>query len=542
MAIVGCGFYRRRLLLSPLCSQIESPLQPLKGKKQAQLVDLRFPSKRYLTSSQATSSHAKNKLVCMPISFRDPAGHVFSSEGRILRIIKRSAAEDLRNFLATETAQRFIESGQLVRTDFFDDTVSERILADSLVNQAAIDPSQVVVEHERIPFPSFPYEWPPEMLHAAGSLTLNLALHLLGQGFGLKDATPYNILFRGSKPVFIDVLSFEPRDPKDPTWLPYAQFVRTFLLPLLVNKHFHTSLNELLITNRDGVEPEKVYALLSGAKKIRPEFLTLVSLPTWLASKNSTKTTDLYKKRSLENPEKVQFILERLLKGLRRKLDRAAPERDQDSTWSAYMTKNRYTEDYFPEKESFVSEALTEEKPSMVLDVGCNTGFFSALAAKSGASVIAIDSDAVVAGKVWQLSQSEGLDIQPLVVDLTRPTPSIGWRNQECPSFLDRARGTFDAVLMLAVIHHMLVSERIPLPQILELASELTNKLLIIEFVSPSDPMFRVLTRGREHLHEDLTLEVFEQTAKRFFEIVRSQRLGNADRWIYLLRKRAGLR
>jgi hypothetical protein len=114
----------------------------------------------------------------------------------------------------------------------------------------------------------------------------------------------------------------------------------------------------------------------------------------------------------------------------------------------------------------------------------------------------------------------------------------VGWRNAECSSFLDRASGTFDVVLMLAVIHHMLVSERIPLSQILELAAELTNRFLVIEFVAPNDPMFRVLTRGREHLHEDLTLELFEQTASRFFEIVRSQRLGESKRWIYLMRRR----
>jgi SAM-dependent methyltransferase len=261
-----------------------------------------------------------------------------------------------------------------------------------------------------------------------------------------------------------------------------------------------------------------------------------------LASRKKPNDDAIYKKRSLNNPEKARFILDRLLKGLRRKLDRAVPERTLVSSWSDYMSKNRYTQEYFPEKEAFVQEVLQDAKPRMVLDVGCNTGFFSALAAKAGASVIAIDYDAVVAGKVWQWAQAEDLDIQPLVVDLTRPTPSIGWRNEECSSFLDRARGMFDVVLMLAVIHHMVVTERIPLLQILQLAAELTTNLMIVEFVAPDDQMFRVLTRGREHLHEDLTLEVFERVASHFFEIVRSQRLGESERWIYLLRKKGGAR
>ena len=476
----------------------------------------------------------------MSISFRDPAGQLFSINGQIVRVIKSLPAEDLRAFLATETARKFTESSQLVRTEFLDHTAVGLLPEKKIAELIANDPSLVVVEHERIPFPSFPYEWPPEMLHAAGSLTLNLATELLNAGFGLKDATPYNILFRGPKPVFIDLLSFERRDPRDPTWLPYAQFVRTFLLPLLVNKHFQLSLDEMLITARDGLEPEQVYALLSRTQRLQPGFLTLVSFPTWLAAKESNKGSELYKPKR-ESPEKANFILKRLLRGLSQKLERVAPSSNKDSNWSNYMAKNRYTEQYFPEKEKFVRDAIVEAQARLVLDVGCNTGFFSALAAKAGASVIAIDSDAVVAGKVYELAQAEGLDIQPLVVDLTRPTPSVGWRNEECSSFLDRARGTFDLVMMLAVIHHMLVSERIPLSQILELTAELTNNFLVIEFVAPNDPMFRVLTRGREHLHEDLTLELFEQTASRLFEIVRSQRLGESDRWIYLLRRRGAL-
>ena len=469
----------------------------------------------------------------MPISFRDPAGYLFSKNGRIFRFVKSSACKDLKAFLGSRAGRKFASTGQIVGTTFLDPSSIDLEPADKVA-------MGVVVEHEIIPFPSFPYEWPPEMLHAAGSLTLDLAGDLLDEGWGLKDATPYNVLFRGPNPVFIDLLSFEPRDPGDPTWLPYAQFVRTFLLPLLVNKHFRLPLSELLTTHRDGLEPEQVYPLLSLPQKVRPPFLSLVSFPTWLASRKKPNDDTIYKKKSINNPEKARFILDRLLKGLRRKLDRAVPERTLASSWSDYMSKNRYTQEYFPEKEAFVQEVLQEAKPRMVLDVGCNTGFFSALAAKAGASVIAIDYDAVVAGKVWQWAQAEDLDIQPLVVDLTRPTPSIGWRNEECSSFLDRARGTFDAVFMLAVIHHMLVTERIPLLQILQLAAELTTKLLIVEFVAPDDQMFRVLTRGREHLHDDLTVEVFEATAKGFFEIVTYQRLGESKRWIYLLRKKTG--
>ena len=74
------------------------------------------------------------------------------------------------------------------------------------------------------------------MLHAAGRLTLDLAQNCLKEGYSLKDASPYNVLFRSGMPVFLDLLSFELRNPCDPIWNPYAQFCRNFLLPLLAHK------------------------------------------------------------------------------------------------------------------------------------------------------------------------------------------------------------------------------------------------------------------------------------------------------------------
>ena len=116
----------------------------------------------------------------------------------------------------------------------------------------------LILEHRSIPFPNFPYEWPPEMLRAAAELTLRLAQAALVDGFGLKDATPYNIMFDGPRPVFLDVLSFERRDQLDPIWRPQAQFIRTFLYPLLANRYLGLQMDEILLSHRDGLEPERM--------------------------------------------------------------------------------------------------------------------------------------------------------------------------------------------------------------------------------------------------------------------------------------------
>ncbi|MBO0798290.1 MAG: class I SAM-dependent methyltransferase [Blastocatellia bacterium] len=473
----------------------------------------------------------------MAVSFRDPDGRVEIMDDRVLRIVNKSGEASLNAFLASSVAKRLVASGQLVRTRQPDDESARKFYEYLRRENSWFAASEAIFEHERIAFPSYPYEWPPEMLHQAGRLTIDLAESTLNEGFGLKDATPYNVLFRGPKPVFVDLLSFERRNPCDPVWKPYAQFVRIFLLPLLANRYFGLPLKQMLLTNRDGLEPEEVYGICGISQKLRFPFLTLVSIPTWLRSRAGEST--IYRERLLRNAGQARYVLERLFQRLRRQLIKLEPRSGRKSEWSDYLTFNKNNAPaYLNEKRVFVEEAIREYRPKNVLDVGCNTGYFSRLAARSGAHVVAIDQDAATVGQLWRNAAAEGLDILPLVVDLTRPSPGVGWRNGENPPFLVRAHGSFDAVLMLAVVHHMLVTERIPLAEILSLAADITTDLLIVEFVAPTDPMFHRLARGRDHLFQGLTNEAFENECRRCFDIVRSRQLAGASRWIYLLRKK----
>ena len=233
-------------------------------------------------------------------------------------------------------------------------------------------------EHERIAFPAYPHEWPPEMLWSAGRLTLELARAARADGFGLKDATPQNVLFRGPDPVFVDVLSFERRRPGDPIWLPEAQFARTFLLPLLANRRWGLPLAEIFTTRRDGLEPEEVYRWCGPLEKFQPRLMSLVSIPTWLSRRANPDNRKIYQPHLLANTEKAQFILESLFRRLERALLAFEPPARKSSAWSDYMATHSYSDPAFAAKEKFVREALREFKPRRVLDAGANTGHFSA--------------------------------------------------------------------------------------------------------------------------------------------------------------------
>jgi predicted RNA methylase len=477
------------------------------------------------------------------VSFRDPAGACCVVGQRVLRVLTTRGATELEAFLRTPSAAQFMAARQLVSTQRL--TAAEvAALQQALEWKALFAGAQpdAVFEHERIAFRSYPYEWPPEMLWEAGRLTLELAQAALQEGYGLKDATPYNILFRGSDAVFVDVPSFEARVPGDPLWQAYGQFVRTFLLPLLANRRWGLSLADIFTARREGFEPQEIYRLCGAIERFNPQVLSLVSMPTWLRGKARAEGEQLYATRVLSNKEKAAFIVKSLLSRLQRSLNSLKPTPCSTSVWSDYMRTHSYTEPAFAAKESFIDALLQEFKPQQVLDAGANTGHFSLRAAKAGAQVVAMDLDPVCVGMIWQQASQQALPVLPLVVNLARPSPPLGWCNAECPSFLDRVRGRFDAVFMLALVHHLLVTDRIPLPEVLRLAAELTTSLLVIEYVPPEDPMFRQLTRGREKLHQDLNQRVFEEACARQFDILRAVALPGTQRRLYALRKRAGAR
>jgi SAM-dependent methyltransferase len=467
-------------------------------------------------------------------SFRDPDGYVFQADDRLLRYVHPHAAADLRAFLSSSLATSSMDAGQLVHTKILESPTGSELPAHY---RGLLPPGAMVVEHKPITFRTYPYEWSADMLRSAAELTLELGLAAMRAGFVLKDATPYNVMFDGSRPVFLDVLSFRRRDPLESIWQPYAQFFRTFILPLLACRYFGLQLNEILLAHRDGIEPDRIFQLCPFHRLLLPPFLSSVTIPVLLTRGSQDASRDRYRTRQARDAEEAEFILERLFARLGH-LVRSANFRRRNSEAVQYMSSAKsYDPVEFADKERFVSSAFERFSPKAVLDMGCNTGHFSLLAARRGARVVAIDRDPDAAGALWQSASKEGLGVLPLVVDIGWPPGACGWRNNECAAFLDRARSAFDCVLMLALIHHLLVNERVPLAAILQLAAGLTTDLAMVEYIDPSDPLFQQIARGRDALHRDLTREAFETAAGIWFDVMEAADV-NATRRVYILRKK----
>jgi SAM-dependent methyltransferase len=450
-------------------------------------------------------------------TFRDPAGSLRIDGEDVLRTVNpRYAAEALR-FLDSDLAHRWTNEGHLVASAVL----------------SAEEDQPLLLRHPRVFFPSYPWEWTPSQWVAAGELTLELCGQLLHEGWILKDATPLNILFEGSRPVFVDLLSIERRDPRSPLWLAYGQFARTFLLPLAAYKYLGWPLAATL-HRRDGYEPADLYPYLSSVERWSAPLRSLITLPFLLETRKRGAAPP---SKLQQQPEIAAAVLGRNLRGFGKILRALAPK-ERDSRWSEYhAAADHYSEDERRRKQEFVDRTLQRLRPESVLDIGANTGHFSRIAAGAGARVVAWDTDVASSDRNWREARDGGLPILPLVADVARPTPAVGWCNTESLNLLERARQRFDCVMMLGILHHLLLADQIPLADVAALLASLSRRWSIVEWVPKTDVRYIDLCRGRDELYAHLDEDLFVEQFTLHFNIRAREELSNG-RVLFLFERR----
>jgi SAM-dependent methyltransferase len=450
-------------------------------------------------------------------TFRDPAGSLSFEEGQVIRRIGASSRSAAFDFLESGFCVKMQERGDLIGCEIDD---SDEVLC---------------LRHPKIAIPTYPWEWTPTQWLAASQLTLDLCEQALADGWILKDATPLNVLFEGPRPIFVDILSFERRDPHSSIWLAYGQYVRTFLLPLLMNRLLDWPLS-LSLFKRDGYEPADCYNALGWASRLSRDAFWPITLPALLDRRKPAEAAPKKRPPRISEPEVTAEVLRRTLTDLRKRTHRAVPA-SASSDWSQYQgTLTHYTAEESKKKLEWVREAIASSKPARVLDIGANTGEFSALAAEMGARTIALERDMAAADRLFRMARERNLSIQTIQADIARPTPAVGWENAESVALLPRLEGQFDLVLMLAVIHHLILMEQIPLPAILALCHRLTQRHLVVEWVPVEDPMFQSLMRGRDSLYGALSEADLLAACSGRFKVVNRQALDNG-RILFLFEK-----
>lgn len=463
------------------------------------------------------------------ISWRDPDGFVVKKDGRVFRAVALHKVKDVQDLLSSAWYQDGYKAGWFPLAEWVEDHPYLGKIKEFKW-----------LEHGLIEFPCYPHEITALQLYDAAKLTLQIARKALDFGWTIKDASAWNVLFAFGKPKFCDILSFERMDDSG-IWVAYAQFCRQFIIPLLLYKHNGIQVSSLFMLNREGAEPAFAKRMLSGFKRFTQPALESVTLANFFAGfkaaghQNQASLSD--KKKS---PELARFLLARTLRRMEKHIDSVKPLTLKNPTkWENYeVERKHYTDQDISEKIDFVKSSMQRMAITSVLDLGCNAGEFSKIAAQSGKKVCAADYDHGALSRFYEQLRETDARISPVLLNIGNPTPSIGWMNREVDSFMLRACGKFDCVMALGLIHHLLVSERASLPMILDFFLSLDAHFLLLEWIEEKDVRFRQIAGCNQKLYADISATSFEKIFSEKYEIQSRKTLPSGSRTLYFMERK----
>ena len=446
----------------------------------------------------------------LPASFRDPSGFVFRRDGEVLRQV---------NPVYREHFERLTGSG------LYAALAKDRLL---LPHEELPAPAGAykLLRPEPVPFISYPYEWSFGQLKDAALLTLDVQMRALAHGMSLRDASAYNVQFVGGRPVFIDTLSFEVLREGRP-WAAYGQFCRHFLAPLALMAKVDVRLSQLLRSHLDGVPLDLASRLLPWRTRLSPALGLHLHLHAKAQARFAGESQGAPKVRAV-SLDQLRAIADSLASAVR-----GLDWQPGGTEWHDYYeANNNYGDAGLEEKEQLVGAFLDQARPQQVWDLGGNTGRFSRVAAARGARVVCWDIDPGCVEANWRhVREHRETGVLPLLLDLTNPSPALGWAHAERDSLAQR--GPADLVMALGLVHHLAISNNVPLGRVAAYLARLGRRL-IIEFVPKEDSQVRKLLATREDIFADYDTAGLERALARHFTIERKTAIPGTARTLYL--------
>lgn len=449
-----------------------------------------------------------------PSSYRDPSGFVFLYEGKYYRHVSPCYKDDYIHLKESGLYNRLVKEKKLISHIELDENLSQS------------EEWYSTLLPEQITFLSWPYEWCFSQLKDAALLTLDIVKESIQHGMILKDATPFNIQFKNGRPVFIDTLSFEKYDPTQP-WIAYRQFTESFIIPLLLCTYRSPEMLKLLQVYPDGIPLPLAVKWLPWRSRFSFNILLHIFLQNKVAQRSDRVSTT----QAAFSQTKLLNIINNLTSFIS-----GMQLRKAKTTWNNYYDETVLNEKYVNDKLSIVTRWLKDLPVATLLDAGTNTGLFAEAVAKYAETVIAVDSDADCIDRLYMhCKQTANTNILSLFIDICQPTPSTGWHNKERSSFISRC--SVDMILALALIHHLVIGKNIPLQQVAETFSILTE-YLVIEFVPKEDEKVKQMLLHRKDIFPHYTEKGFEEIFHPFFDILEKVKIGNTERILFLMKKK----
>jgi ribosomal protein L11 methylase PrmA len=462
----------------------------------------------------------------LPSSFRDPSGFIFTHNNILYRQVNQCYAADFDQLTDSGLYDALVKSEYLIPHEVLTDDDAS-VLSSATGVYRIIKPQPILTI-------SYPYEWCFSQLKDAALLTLKIQLIAMRFGMTLKDASAYNIQFHHGKPVFIDTLSFEKYEEGKP-WVSYKQFCQHFLAPLALMSRTDVRLSQLMRNYIDGIPLDLASRLLPKRSYLNFSLLSHIHLHAKTQQKfagrgEAEASAPVIRPISKKALTAMIGSMRSAVTGFKWKLP--------DTEWGNYYEATNYDNQAMQHKVQLVREFidLVEPKPALVQDLGANTGQFSKVAADAGYSVISQDIDPVAVEKNYlNAVASNETGVLPLLLDLTNPSPALGWNLEERMSFLQRSNGNL--VLALALIHHLAISNNVPLELIAKFFSGIASSV-VIEFVPKADSQVKRLLASRVDIFSSYDEAGFESAFAAYFEVRRKEPIQDSERTLYLMSRK----
>jgi hypothetical protein len=379
---------------------------------------------------------ARNSIV-------DDAGRVFFYRGKVYRAITSQEHADLYHTILQEPwIEEAFKSG-LVRT--------------RVCPEISLPGSLLTLEHESIPFETHPAEHTGYMHWLAAKAMVRVNLSLSKNGLLLKDAHPWNVMFQRGTPTIIDFGSITRSTVLPEHW--FDEFRRYFAVPIwLCCTRWKSYAREYRRQHVHGF----------GLKLFEGALLNNIALG---------KLSTLARYRSTP----VEFF-----QRLDSWLDRHKPPTSDPELWGDYRQCGDTLDPLKPvlPKQKFVFDMLSQEKPDKVLDFAANKGYYSEMAARLGAAVIACDIEEYCVDSCLHLAQQKGLAITPALLDFSWPTPCYGLGLYGSNSY---ERFGSDLVLALGLVHHICIAQQLPVEVFCDICMRYAAAGVVLEYVDPTD-------------------------------------------------------
>ncbi len=451
-------------------------------------------------------------------SFRDPSGFIFYENGNVYRLINSLYKKNFDHLMNSGLYTELVQKNLLVKHT----EVREEMNNSSHYKKLLV---------EKIPFISYPYEWSFNQFKDALLLTLKIQKISIQYGMTLKDATPYNVQFKNNNPIFIDTLSFELIKEENYVWKPYKQFCEMFLGPISLMKHVDPSLNKLLINYINGIPLWLVNKLLPFKSKFNLTVFSHIVLHNLIKENLKSNSSKGDKKSTLSKTKHLNIIDQ--LEGYILKLK--APKIITE--WAGYNDETLdEKKEYVIDKEKKILSLLQHERYTTCWDVGSNDGLFSYLISKNNTeNLISFDIDWRCVDRNYVTCKEKKIsNVFPLILDLSNPSPSIGWLNLERVSIFERFRSP-DLICCFALMHHI-INSGIPFDNFIEFLTK-SKKDVLVEYIPLSDPKCKIIFESRDEEFQYPSLEQFTNAVSKRFRVLSTHELKKTNRVMFHLRK-----